>query len=192
MEVGKTIFLKSRSEWRKWLEKNYDKEKEIWLTFYKKHTGKQIVSYDEAVEEALCFGWIDGIMKGVDDVTHVQRFTPRNPDSVWSLLNKKRVLKLIKEGKMTHAGLKLIKFAKKSGKWQAAYSSKTKPGLPLDLKKSFARNSKARENFNKFSNSQQLAYIFWILSAKKKETRETRIKVVVERSSKNLKSLQQP
>lgn len=147
--------------------------------------------YDEAVEEALCFGWIDGIMKRVDEGKHIQRFSPRNPNSVWSLLNKKRVLKMVKAGKMTDAGMKLVDYAKQTGKWQAAYSSKTKPSLPQDLKKTLKENPRAFKNFNNFSNSQQLAYIFWVLGAKRKETREERARIVVKRSSKNLKLLQQ-
>jgi uncharacterized protein YdeI (YjbR/CyaY-like superfamily) len=191
MKLGETLFVENRNKWREWLSRNFDKEKEVWIIYYKKHTGKLSIPYDDAVEEALCFGWIDGKVRSIDSQKYMQRYSPRSPDSVWSLLNKKRVQKMIKEDKMTQAGLKLVKFAKKSGKWQAAYSSKTKPGLPPDLKIAFEKNSKAHKNFNKFSNSQQLAYIFWVLSAKRKETRETRIKVVVERSSKNLKLLQQ-
>lgn len=187
MEIGKKLIVKDRNEWRGWLEKNYNKEKEVWLTLFKKHSGKVGVSYEDAVEEALCFGWIDGIMKRVDEEKHVQRFSPRNPNSVWSLLNKKRALKMMKRGKMTKAGLVLIDHAKRNGKWQAAYSSKTKPGLPTDLKKALKRNAVAYRNFNNFSNSQQLAYIFWVLGAKRKETREIRVRVVTQRSMANLK-----
>src|SRR3989304_5576295 len=106
---------------------------------------------------------------------------------IWLEINKKRALKMIKEGKMTEAGLKTIRIAKKTGKWQAAYSSKTKPTLPPDLKKALIENQIAYTNFNKFSDSIQLAYIFWILAAKRQETKSARIKVVIDRSSKNLK-----
>lgn len=189
MEIGRKLEVRNRDAWRRWLEKNHNKEKEIWLTLFKKHSGRVGISYVDAVEEALCFGWIDGIMKRVDEEKHVQRFSPRKPDSVWSLLNKKRALKMIKEGKMTEAGLKLVDYAKKTGKWQVAYSSKTKPKLPPDLKKAFKENNIAYKNFSAFSNSQQLAYIFWVLGAKRKETREKRIKVVIEIALNNLKSL---
>src|SRR3989337_2900817 len=187
MNIGKTLSVENRKGWRVWLRKNHRIEKDIWLEIYKKHANRGGITYEEAVEEALCFGWIDGIMRRLDDDRIVQRFSPRNPDSVWSLLNKKRALKMIKEGKMTGAGLKTIKYAKKTGKWQAAYSSKTKPGLPPDLKRALKENVSAYKNFDNFSNSQQLAYIFWILSAKRDETRKGRVKIVVERSSKNLK-----
>ncbi|OGM24836.1 hypothetical protein A2715_03655 [Candidatus Woesebacteria bacterium RIFCSPHIGHO2_01_FULL_39_32] len=187
MEITETLFVENRNKWRKWLKNYHDKEKEVWLIYFKKHTGKFSIAYNDAVEEAICFGWIDGKVRSIDAEKYMQRFSPRNPDSVWSLLNKKRALKMIKEGKMTGAGLKTIKYAKKTGKWQAAYSSKTKPGLPPDLKRALKENVSAYKNFDNFSNSQQLAYIFWILSAKRDETRKGRVKIVVERSSKNLK-----
>ena len=187
MGITNTLHIIDRKGWREWLKENHDKETEVWLIYFKKHTDKPSIPYGDAVEEALCFGWIDGKVRSIDDERYMQRYSPRNPDSVWSLLNKKRALKMIKEGKMTKAGLKTIKFAKETGKWQAAYSSKAKPGLPPDLRRAFKENNVAYRNFNNLSNSQQLAYIFWVLSAKREETRDKRTKTVVERSSKNLK-----
>ncbi len=187
MKIGKILEVKNKDEWREWLETNPKKEKEVWLIIYKRRSEKISITYEEAVEEALCFGWIDGIMKSIDVEKFAQRFSPRKPDSVWSLINKKRALKMIKEGKMTEAGLKLIQSARETGKWQAAYSSKTKPTLPLDLKKALKENKVAYKNFNNFSNSQELSYIYWVLSAKRKETRKKRIEVVVARSLKNIK-----
>lgn len=105
MNITKTLYAKDRTQWRRWLEKNHDKEKEIWLVFYRKDSGKVSISYNDAVEEALCFGWIDSIEKGIDGERFAQRFTPRKPKSKWSETNKERVKKLIKEGKMTKAGL---------------------------------------------------------------------------------------
>ena len=103
----------NRTQWRTWLTKNQDKESEVWLVYYKKHTKKPTISYDDAVEEALCYGWIDGKVRTIDEERYMQRFTPRKPDSLWSLINKKRVLKLIEEKKMTPIGMELIKEAKK-------------------------------------------------------------------------------
>jgi len=108
MNVGKTLYVDSRSKWRKWLEKFHDKEKEIWLVFYRKNSGKPRISYNDAVEEALCFGWIDSIEKGIDDEKFAQRFTPRKPKSNLSDSNKERVKRLIKEGKMTKSGLAVL------------------------------------------------------------------------------------
>jgi len=188
MLIGKTRLFGDQASWRKWLEKYSQKEKEIWVIIYKKHTTKKSISYEKAVEEALCFGWIDGVMKSIDDEKFAQRFSPRSADSVWSLLNKKRALKMIREGKMTPAGLEKIKYAKVNGKWQAAYSSKKSPGLPPDLKSRFKENRIAYKNFLNFTNSQKLGYIYWILSARKTGTRNNRINIVVERSHNNLKS----
>ena len=99
MEITETFYAKTRKEWRTWLEKNHDSKKEIWLIYYKKHTGKPNVPYDESVEEALCFGWIDGILKRIDDERYARRFTPRRKGSIWAPSNVERVANMIKEGK---------------------------------------------------------------------------------------------
>ncbi len=104
MKVGKMLYVTKRDKWREWLEKFHDKEKEIWLVFYRKDSGKPIIPYNDAVEEALCFGWIDSIEKGIDHERFAQRFTPRKPKSQWSETNKERARRLIKDGKMTQAG----------------------------------------------------------------------------------------
>lgn len=108
MEIAKTFYARDRKEWREWLSKNHDKEKEIWLIYYKKASGKKSISYNDAVEEALCFGWIDSIEKSLDSERFAGRFTPRKPNSNWSKSNRERVKRLIREGKMTEAGLRLI------------------------------------------------------------------------------------
>src|SRR4030042_3901104 len=123
MQITNPKHFKNRGEFRKWLEKNHAKKTELWILFYKVRTNKKSVRYAEAVEEALCFGWIDGILKRIDDEKHAQRFTPRNPKSIWSKVNKERAKRMINEGKMTNAGLIKIKDAKKSGWWQNAYTT---------------------------------------------------------------------
>lgn len=105
MKLGKMLYVKTRKEWREWLEKNHKTEPEIWLVYYRKITGKSRISYNDAVEEALCFGWIDSIEKGIDKERFAQRFTPRKPKSQWSVSNKERVRRLIELGKMTPAGM---------------------------------------------------------------------------------------
>ncbi len=109
MKITKTLYVTTRDEWRSWLEENHKSEKEIWLIYYKKHTGKPRIPYDDAVEEALCFGWIDSIIKRIDEEKYTQKFSPRKQNSAWSDLNKKRVKKLIEEGKMTKAGYETVK-----------------------------------------------------------------------------------
>lgn len=183
----KTLYLKNRKQWREWLEKNHSKQDEIWLIYYKKHTKKPTIPYQDAVEEAICFGWIDGKVRSIDDEKYMQRYTPRRKGSIWSLLNKKRAQKMIKQGKMTKPGLETIKQAKKNGNWQKAYSSKTKPVMPLELKNALKTSKKASENLNKLTNSQQNQYITWIAWAKTKETREKRVKEVIKRLEKGKK-----
>lgn len=109
MKLVKILYIPNRAEWRKWLEKNHDKAKDIWLIYYKKHTGKPSIPYNHAVEEALCFGWIDSIEKRLDEEKYAQRFSPRRPKSPWSEINKKRMKKLIKLKKVTPAGLAAFK-----------------------------------------------------------------------------------
>ena len=103
MNITKTLYVTNRDDWRAWLAKNHDKKKEIWLTYYKKETGKMRIPQADAVEEALCYGWIDSTVKKIDNEQFIQRFTPRNPKSAWSDINRTRVKKLIKEGQMTDA-----------------------------------------------------------------------------------------
>ena len=110
----------SRDDWRAWLEENHATALEIWLVHYKKHTGKPGLTLEEAVEEALCFGWIDGVLKLIDDEKYALRFSPRKKGSVWSETNKRRVAKLIRQGHMTEAGLAKVREAKANGQWQAA------------------------------------------------------------------------
>jgi len=180
MNMFKTLHVTNREDWREWLEKNHDKEKEVWLIFYKKHTGQPRVLYDDAVEEALCFGWIDSIIKRIDDEKYAQKFTPRKPDSKWSELNKKRVKKMIQEDRMTEAGLALINAAKKSGKWEQVISQPKELNIPPGIKDALSANKKAWENFNNLAPSYKKQYIGWITTAKKEETRQRRLKEAVE------------
>src|SRR5256885_14789235 len=108
MKISKTLYVTSRDDWRAWLEKNHETEKEVWLIYYKKHTNRPRIPYDDAVEEALCFGWIDSIVQKIDDERYAQKFTPRKSSSKWSESNKRRVRKLLQEGRMTQAGLAKI------------------------------------------------------------------------------------
>ena len=170
-----------------WLEKNYAIRKEIWLVFLKKHVRGPCVSYDEAVEEALCFGWIDGILKRIDDERHAVRFTPRRPDSIWSEQNVKRARKMIRAGKMTEAGRKSVELAKQSGEWQKATVRHREEIIPYDLGEALGKNREAKVNFQKFAPSYQRMYISWVLEAKRDDTRRSRISEVVKRSAKGLK-----
>ena len=182
----KTIFCKNRDEWRAWLEQNHAIEKDIWLIYYKKHTKKETIFQSEAVDEALCFGWIDSTAKTIDDETYMQRYSPRKAKSVWSLVNKNKVKRLFEEKKMTQAGILTVKMAKENGQWEEAYSLKDKVEMPIELEQALKSNQLAFENFYKFSQSNQQNYIRWVVKAKRAETIRKRIDAVVCRSEKSL------
>ena len=120
----KTLRVETRDAWRDWLAEYHESEAEVWLVFLKSHTGQPNVPYDEAVEEALCFGWIDSLIKRLDDARYARRFTPRRSGSVWSETNKKRAEKMITEGLMTDAGMVFVGEAKVSGEWERAQASR--------------------------------------------------------------------
>jgi uncharacterized protein YdeI (YjbR/CyaY-like superfamily) len=176
-----------RTEWRKWLEKNHNSEKEIWVIIQKKKSKRKGLRYEESVEEAICYGWIDSKMQSIDVFRFRQRFSPRKKKSIWSKKNKETAEKMIKIGKMTQAGFETINDAKRNGKWDNAYSSKKVPPIPDDLDKALKENKLAWKNFNNFSNSTKFQYIYWIDSAKKDKTREKRIINVVKKASLNSK-----
>jgi uncharacterized protein YdeI (YjbR/CyaY-like superfamily) len=181
------LYFKDRDEWRIWLEQHYKSESGVWLLFYKKHAEKIGVSYTVAVEEALCFGWIDSTLKSIDKEKHMIKFSPRKQKSVWSKINKEKAEMLIASGKMMPAGLEKIEEAKRNGLWHSAYTNKVKEKMPLDLKQALQKNPAAWEYFQGLANSYRNMYIGWINSAKTKETRKKRLREVVLRSSKNMK-----
>ncbi len=185
-EITEIMFL-NRQEWRKWLEINHDKSNGIWMVYYKKHTKKESIGYSEAVEEALCFGWIDSVIKSIDHEKYKQKYTPRRKNSIWSQVNKDRVEKLIKESKMTLHGLLKVDDAKKNGEWDKAYSLKLKTEIPEDLKSELQKNEIAWQNFINFTESSQTLFKFWLSRAKRTETREKRIKEIVKLASQNRK-----
>jgi uncharacterized protein YdeI (YjbR/CyaY-like superfamily) len=178
----------SRQEWRDWLTENYDKSSGIWLVYFKKHTKKPSVIYDEAVEEALCFGWIDSIPRKVDDERSKLLYTPRKPKSVWSKPNKERVKRLIENGLMTEIGLKKIEQAKLDGSWDTLNASDNLE-IQEDLLQAFEANNIAFENFDKFSDSVKKSILSWIYGAKTTETRAKRIAETVSMAERNLKAM---
>ena len=172
----KQLYVPNRDKWREWLGRHYATESGIWLVFYKKGTSKPTIDYEAAVEEALCFGWIDGIIKRIDDEKYVRKFTPRKAKSYWSELNKKRAGKMIKEGRMTTAGLAKIESAKKTGLWEQTGRPKISLDMPLEFTKALDKNKRAKENFEQLAPSYRRNYIGWIQAAKRDETKKKRIK----------------
>jgi uncharacterized protein YdeI (YjbR/CyaY-like superfamily) len=159
------------------LAANHDKEENgIWLVFYKKETGRPSLEYGESVEEALCFGWIDSIIKRIDDEKYCRKFTPRKSDSRWSSTNKKRVEKIIKEDRMTGFGLAKIEAAQRSGSWKLDPRPVINLGIPRELSEVLARNRKAKDFFEKLAPTYRKHFIGWIVTAKKPETRAKRLK----------------
>lgn len=153
MKIGKTFYTAHRSDWRHWLINNHDKETDIWLIYYKKASGKPRISYNDAVEEALCFGWIDSIVKSVDKESFAQRFSPRRKNSNWSAPNLERMKKLIKLKLMTEAGL-------------INYPGEQKFKIPEDIKKELKADKKVWANFQKFPDSYQNVRIAFIDDAR--------------------------
>lgn len=186
----KRFHPKDRNEWRSWLEKNHKTSPGIWFTYYKKETGKPRVSYDDAVEEALCFGWIDSLPRKVDDNRSSLKFTPRKPKSVWSQLNKQRVEKLIEQKLMAEAGFASIEIAKKNGSWDTLSASDADAAgnrMPADLENAMQKNKVALANFSNFSMSVRKQFLSWIDSAKRPETRLARINQTVQMAHANKK-----
>lgn len=171
----KQVYVTNRKKWRDWLSRHHATETEVWLIFYKKETSKPTIAYEAAVEEALCFGWIDSVIKKIDDEKYGRKFTPRKDNSNWSALNKRRANKMIKAGKMTEAGLAKIRRAKKAGLWDHNPNPQISLDIPPAFAKALARNKKAKENFDNLAASYRKHYIGWIAAAKRPDTKERRI-----------------
>lgn len=184
-----TYYARGRKEWRTWLEKNGEKEQSVWLIIYRKRAAKESVYYEEAVEEALCFGWIDSKPNKRDHASFYQFFARRNPKSNWSKINKERVARLIDEGLMTDQGLKIIEEAKLNGSWTALDKIENIE-LPDDLQKALAKNEKAENFFNAFPRSVKKGILEWIQNAKREETRCKRIAETVLLARENIRANQ--
>lgn len=185
MSVLKTDALevasfKGVNEWSTWLARNYEASRGIWVKFFKKDSGVAALSYPEAVEEALCHGWIDGQAKKCDEGSWVQRFTPRRARSVWSKRNVEKAERLIKEGRMKPSGLKQIETAKADGRWAKAYEAPSTMSMPKDFLRELAKDEKAMEFFNTLNKANKYAIAWRLHDAAKPETRERRLRKFVE------------
>ena len=182
MEVGKTLYVTDRKQWRSWLVKNHQKEKEIWLIYYRKSSDKKRIPYNDAVEEALCYGWIDGIVKGIDEETFSQRFTPRRSDSTLSQMNKERIYRLIEQKKMTSKGLTAVKHVFDNS------SKNQKCIIKADILKSLKEDKITWENFQKFPESYKRIRIEWIEGARTRpEQFKKRLEYFLKMTAKNKK-----
>ena len=185
----KTFYAVNRKTWRTWLAKNSDKEKSVWLIIYKKDATKKSVTYIEAVEEALCFGWIDSKANKKDEESFYLFFAKRNPASNWSKINKERIIKLIDRGLMTSKGIESIEIAKKNGAWTALDNIENLE-LPMDFKKALEENPPAAKHFDGFPRSVKKGILEWIQNARKDETKDKRIKETVALARQNIRANQ--
>lgn len=178
MEIGETLYVTDRKEWRAWLKKNHRRASEIWLIYYRKSSGKPRIEYNDAVEEALCFGWIDSIEKGIDNERFAQRFTPRKPRSNWSETNKVRVRRLIEEGKMTKAGLEAA----------ARALEDAEPDIAPDILEALKKDKETWQNFSNFSPTYRTIRIGWIEAARSRpEVFEQRLRYFLKMTKQNKK-----
>jgi uncharacterized protein YdeI (YjbR/CyaY-like superfamily) len=181
------ISFKDSTLWSEWLEKNHVAIQGVWVKFYKKHSKVQSISYAEAVEVGLCFGWIDSQMKPFDENSYLQKFTPRRSKSIWSKINTQRIERLIKEGKMRPSGMAQVEMAKADGRWEKAYNSLSTMEIPEDFLKALEMDKKAKSYFEKLNKSNVYAIVWRLQTAKKPETRDRRMKAILEMLSKGEK-----
>ena len=175
-----TLSFKTAAEFRNWLKKNHSESSGIWLRIFKKDADVQTITYAQALDEALCYGWIDGQKKGQDSQSWLQRFTPRKPGSVWSKKNTEHVERLIKSKKMMPAGLREVNAAKKDGRWKRAYASSSTAKMPEDFLKVLGKHKKAKAFFETLNKTNLFSIYYRLTTAKKPETRDKRMKDIIE------------
>jgi uncharacterized protein YdeI (YjbR/CyaY-like superfamily) len=185
--VGKTIAFPSAREFEQWLAKNHAESTGIWLRFFKKNSGVVSVSYVEAVDAAICFGWIDGQLKKHDEKSWLRKFTPRRPKSVWSKRNRSHAERLVNAGKMHAAGLQEVEAAKEDGRWKAAYDSASEMEIPDDFVKELAKNKRAKSFFETLNRANVYAIVWRLQTAKKPETRQRRLETILAMLAKKQK-----
>jgi uncharacterized protein YdeI (YjbR/CyaY-like superfamily) len=187
--VARPRFFRTPAEWRRWLERNHDRASELWVGFYKKASGRKGITYEEALDEALAFGWIDGVRKGLDEERSMMRFTPRRPKSTWSLKNIRRVRELMELGRMAPAGL--AAFERRDPSEAGAYSfEQADPRLDQEMRRRFGRNRKAWAFWEAQPPGYRKAATWWVISAKREETRLRRLEKLIEDSA-NARRLRQ-
>ena len=183
----KILTFKTSNAFEKWLAKNHYKVTVTWLRFFKKDSGKAGITYKEAVDEALCYGWIDGQANKYDDESWIQKFTPRSAKSIWSKKNTENIERLTTLGKMKPSGLEEVERAKADGRWAKAYDSAKDMQVPDEFIKELSKNKKARAFYETLNKTNKYAIGWRLQTAKKPETKEKRIKMIIEMLSKGQK-----
>jgi len=179
--------FETQQDWESWLTEHRTDTVGIWLKIAKKETGKPSVNYSEALDSALCYGWIDGQKASFDDQYWLQKFTPRRPKSIWSKVNCDKATALIAEGRMQPEGIRQVELAKADGRWESAYESQSKITIPADFQSELDKNQKAKDFFSTLNSINRYAILFRIHSAKKPATRSARINKFIEMLSNNQK-----
>jgi uncharacterized protein YdeI (YjbR/CyaY-like superfamily) len=174
------LAFQSQKNWRQWLAKNHSTSNGIWLRLFKKASGVASVTHDEALDEALYYGWIDGQVKKYDETSWLQKFTPRRTKSIWSKRNRDHTARLISLGKMTQAGFKEIETAKADGRWEQAYDSPAAMQMPQDFLNELSKNKKAKTFYESLNKANTYSILWRLQTAKKPETREKRMKAILE------------
>ena len=181
------LSFKTSNAFEKWLAKNYDQVDGIQLRFFKKESGEKTITYKEAIDEALCYGWIDGQANKYDEVSWIQKFTPRRQRSIWSKKNTENIERLAALGKMKPSGLAEVEKAKADGRWEKAYDAASQMQIPDDFMKLLSKNKKAKAFFESLNKANKYAITWRLQTAKKPETREKRVKLILEMLSKEEK-----
>jgi uncharacterized protein YdeI (YjbR/CyaY-like superfamily) len=174
------VLFKASGDWERWLARNYDTAPGVWLRLAKKDSGLTTVSYADAVEQALCYGWIDGQKRTHDDASWMQKFTPRGRRSTWSRINREKAEALIKNGRMQPSGLAAIELARQDGRWNSAYDSPSRAAVPPDFQEALDHHAKARAFFATLSGANRYAILYRLQTAKKAETRARRIEQFID------------
>lgn len=173
------LSFENQSEWEKWLSINYELTSGFWMRIYKKASNVKSINYAEALDEALCYGWIDGQKKTYDELSFLQRFTPRRPRSIWSKRNIEHVARLEKAGKLKPSGIKEIEKAKTDGRWAAAYDSPSQMKVPEEFINELSKDEKALAFYERLNKTNKYAITWRLQTAKKPETREKRMKEIL-------------
>lgn len=181
------LFFETQHQWEKWLAKNHTQEDGVWLRMYKKDTNIPSINYAQALEEALCYGWIDGQSKSIDEKCFKQKFTPRRAKSIWSERNTKHIERLTAEGKMKPAGIHQVELAKADGRWEKAYATQKEATIPDDFMAALKKNKKAAAFFETLNKQNKFAIYFRLQNAKKPETRAKRIVDFIAKLERNEK-----
>jgi uncharacterized protein YdeI (YjbR/CyaY-like superfamily) len=172
----KKLRVQGIADWRAWLKKNHESQEVVWLVFQKKGQGDPPFDYHMALDEALCYGWVDSLLRAIDEKEYMRKFTPRKPTSTWSEINKKKVEQLVREGRMTPAGMRTIQVAKENGMWDKGVKlPEVDDSLPGALLHAFQTNQEARDQYFNMSRSRQRPFNIWINMAKRAETIQKRV-----------------